>query len=73
MGSGFTPNRRQNLGFGDLNNHLRQSLEFALTVFSLASVQYVLTMPAFLLWETVMDVVYHCRLEVCDLLFLFIL
>lgn len=45
--------------------------EFAQLVFGLALVQYFLTVFPFLPFGMVMDILCHCRLEVCDLLFHF--
>ena len=48
-----------------------QSLEFAQLLFSLSLVQWFLTMFLFLPFGTVMYILHHCVLEVCDLLFYF--
>ena len=48
-----------------------QGLEFAQLVFSLALIQYFLTMLPFLHFEMVMYILCHCMLQVCDLFFLF--
>ena len=46
-----------------------QSLEFAQLVFSLALVQYVLTILPSLCFRMKMYILCHYMLEVCDLLF----
>ena len=51
------------------SNMEMQSLEFALVIFSLALVQYFFSMLPFLHFGTVMYILCHDMLEVCDLLF----
>jgi hypothetical protein len=56
-------------GVGDLKSALasdmqKQSLEFAPLLFSLALVQYVLTMLPFLQFGMVMHIVCHCMLDI---------
>jgi hypothetical protein len=46
-----------------------QSLEFTQMVFSLALVQYFLTMIPLFPFEIVMYILLHCMWEVCDLIF----
>lgn len=49
-----------------------QEFEFALLGFSLALIQYFLTLAPFLSFGMVMHILRHYMLEVCDLLFNFI-
>lgn len=62
-------------GFGDLTNTLisdmkTQNFEFAMLFFGLALVQYS---PTFLLFGMVTNILCHCILEICNLLFFFTL
>jgi hypothetical protein len=83
-GSGTSPSERSMLlstkmeGIGELKYALTsdmetQSLEFSQLVFSLALVQYFFTMLPSLSFGTVMYILCHYMLEVCDLFFILIL
>ena len=61
-------------GVGDLKRTLTsdmkiQDLEFVLLAFSLELVLYFLTILPFLSFGMVLNILSHCMLEVCDLLF----